>query len=238
MYVIKIDFKSDRPYYIKIDPDSAQQCYSPAVATVFGSKEDAMQWVHKNTSLSEYTSGVLLTEAMADFESWLNTGGYRCEITLIDNKYSRKYNNESKENVVDWLIWFKQNSNKVRYEDYATWPKLYELFNHIWELLRYEDNTLGFRMFIRSDSNLESFKNEIEYVLSKTTHRNKQSEKEIGIFDHYLSEHGNSVKISTDDSGLNFIVRSAYGSEKMKGTLDKIFNYLKSERYYESATLS
>ena len=236
--IIKIDFKSsDGPYYLRVMPDFWQQVYDPMAATDFHSEKSAMDWASKNTTMAEYMTAADRASEFASFEAWAKDGYIRCNHPYVDKLLSRKYNKDtdSKADVLKWRVSARLNECQVKFVDYQTWPQLHEVFKNIHSLNAYSgtddclDITLALSIATRDE--LEEFKEEVLLALPYVTVRNEEY-LVLDIFDHFLSEHGNSVRLNVLPDLSKARVVSTYGSEHLSGTLPEAFEYLRKHRWY------
>lgn len=220
-------------YYVRVNDKNWDEIFNPNYATLFKSKKEAKEWLVKNTTLEEYANVVDLKDTVEKYNEWSKNGSVRRSFDFVDNSLSRPYNNESPEEVLEWRL--KVNSEQIRYDDYKTWPDLYTLFNNVYRLTEYHSDDyskkyVSFELYFRKDSKFKEFKKEFDLILPKVTSQ-KNGYKDFSVFDHFLSEGGDSVDLfyKTDE---DCYVAGRY-TNKIKGSLKECFEYLRKERYYE-----
>lgn len=233
MYILNLKL-SEIPHYIKVKESTMIESFDPNAATKFCTKEEAMQWGAKHTTLAEYLEAVPFLDAVEKFQMWASSEYICGERELVNSEYSRPYNNESKEAVFDWLLGYKTKSLEVRYEDYKTWPHLWSCFRYIWDLSVIRDcgeNGTTITMGISPDGVFDDFEEELRFALPKITFCTKENKKIISIIDDNLCKGGNSVELHIDAIEEDCEVRHAYGQLQARGTLKEVFEYLRKHRY-------
>lgn len=236
MYIIKHKFGMDGDicYYLKIEDKVYHECYNINEATQFVSAEEAKKWIKINSTMDEYSKVVLFDREKKKFDKWWSGGSIRRTLEIIDKTYSRKYNGENGKELIDW--WFNHDGNNIKYEHYATWPKLYDKFNYIFDssfYINHDTNevtkTVSVR-FYKNTSNLESFIDELNLVLPFITLKEKDCIV-VDVFDYHLSEHGDSCSLIIHSDG-DWSVKGRFYNQK-KSKPKKIFDALCKDRYYE-----
>lgn len=220
-------------WYVRVNPTDWDELYNPHFATLFASEKDANNWVKKNTTFAEYAKAVDSEESIKKYNEWIDKGSIRRSFALVDNTLSRKYNGESAEDVLKWRLTVEPDS--IRYEDYATWPNLHQKFNNLFQIERYhrgkdEKTLISLSIFFRKTAKFKVFRKELDLVLPSVT-LIEDGYKIFSVFDHFLSEGGNSVKLFYKADN-DCEVRGRY-CNTIKGTLKDCFDYLVKNRYYE-----
>lgn len=82
------------------------------------------------------------------------------------------------------------------------------------------------------DGNFEDFQRELNMVMDKITYKDEDGFLVMPIFDHFLSEHGNSVSLFIHPETKQVKVGGRWRKEDFS-SLKEAFNYLRRERYYE-----
>lgn len=235
MYIICMFEK----YYVRINELNTHwtatwdEIYNPHFATAFKSMAEARKWLLKNTNLIEYAVPVLQDEALEKYDKWMNAGSVRRTINFIDNNLSRKYNNESAEDVLAWRLAIEPD--KMRFADYKSWPDLHQKFQNLFSVQtfhneEYTEKFTSVELYFKKSANFEIFTKELNLVLPKIT-RIKDGYKIFNVFDRFLSEGGDSVTFcyrSDEDCMID-----GRWSTRIKGSLRTCFDYLIKERYYE-----
>ena len=232
MYILK---SFDR-YYVRFNEDGGwDETYNPSVATVFKTKESASQKAETHTTMSEYMVPVDYDREESEFEVWVEEGMIRRSFGPLST-LNRKYNGESADEVLQWWLELqKQDEDSVQYEVYRTWPKLYAVFNHLWDTQSYIDRETCERshsvsVYTARNGNYGSFREEVEKVLNYVTLTDENGGKILDVFDHYLSENGNSVSLVIQQDGLWRVEgRASFGPDDP----EKVFNFLRKNRWYE-----
>lgn len=225
MYLIKL-FKQ---YYIHVNENTFDEIHNPDFATVFSSIKEATDWVRTNTTLEEYAEAVDSVTECQKYAKWMENGGIRRSFDFTNNELSRKYNNESPEEIFKWRI--SIDSDNIRYEDYRTWPDLYSKFNNLWSVACYSDGEYkSVRLYFTKVADYDIFKRELDLVLPYVT-RFEGEYKVFDVFDRFLSEGGNSVCLYYKSDSDCYV----YGrwNQKTTGDLKRCFEYLREHRYYE-----
>ncbi|RTK97764.1 MAG: hypothetical protein EKK64_00745 [Neisseriaceae bacterium] len=220
-------------YYIRVNESNWDEIYNPNYATTFKSKKEANDWVDRNTTLKQYAQIVDSKKAIKKYDEWEKDGSIRRSFDLVDNNLSRPYAGESPEEVLKWML--EVDIDKIRYEDYKTWPDLHSLFKHIHRLDKFHSDDYtkqytSFSFYFKPDSNFEEFKKEFDLVVEKTTYE-KDGYKVFDIFDRFLCEGGNSVDFFYKNDEDCYV--GGRWSKQVSGSLKECFEYLKKERYYE-----
>lgn len=239
-YIISL-FKgfAGQGYYVRDNKNGTwDEIYDPRQATPFASKMAANDWVKTKTTFAENATIEVAATEIENFEKWLATGGLRRSFTIVDLGFSRKYKNETPEEVLEWR-WeckTKRDEQEVRYEDYRTWPELYTVFKHLWSVSGFyadskrEKINWTFEIRVEKTSKFDEFKKELDLVIDRVM-PNADGEKQFPVFDHYLSEGGNKVSLILTQDG-KWELEGRYGSNREFKDLEDAFAYLCRERYY------
>ena len=225
-FILSHDFNGNI-YYVRVRQDGWDEVYNPGVATEFKTKKEAVDWSRENTTFGEYAVGLSKDKEVEKFKEWSELGMIRREFKLLDKTISRKYNNESNLEVLEWHL---NKTDEIRFEDYKTWPNLYSVFSNLWDVETYQDKTLSFSMYVRPDSTFDKFKEELELVLQHIT-RLEDGYKVISVFDRFCGAGGNFATFeykSDDDCKL-----CSRWNEITTGNLQEVFKVWKEDRYYE-----
>lgn len=242
-FIIQHEFRiQEEPYYVRVvDNTTFEEVYDPQFATKFNTKKEAQQWIDVSSSMKEYSKIVDLVESVKNYAIWCNNGTVRRTLTCINRTTSRPYNNEPIDEVIDWWIYEKNNDDEIDYEDYKTWPHLYSMSKHLWDVEAYcsfdydcEQRSITFQLYTRKSGKFEEFENELKRVINKVTHKDEDGFLVFPIFDHYLCVNGNSVSllIHPETKQVKLSGRWSYDNREFT-TLEDAFNYLKRERWYE-----
>ncbi len=220
---------------------------NPNMADSFALKKDAKCFIEKYVVMDEIQIYKLNNETQKYLE-WLAEGPIYRTMPVKSVELSRQYNNESPEEVLKWHLKYLENQDSVTYDDYQTWPKLYSVFNHLWEINScYDKETYSkleyrFSICVRPTSSLDTFKSEMKLIQKYAAKLyDKNDDVVLDVFDHYLSEYGNSVQIICHNEpgkkqwkSFSVTPRHRYLTSHLKNVdINKLFEYLKKERYYE-----
>ena len=241
-YIIAHDFDQDILYYVKVENGNTfDEIYNPKFATQFQTQKKAQEWIDVNSSMKSHSKVVDYEESVQTYEQWVKNGTVRRTLACINRNMSRKYNNETLKEVIDWWIYCIHNDDEIDYEDYRTWPELYTLSKHLWNvegyyLHDYKERYITFQIYTRQDGNFDEFQSELNMVLNKVTHKDVDGYLILPIFDHYLSEHGNSVSLLIHPETQHIKIEgSMYSYDDQEfSSLEKAFDYMKKERYYDT----
>lgn len=239
-YIIKHDFNQNVSYFVRVVDDTTfDEVYDPRFATQFKTKKEAQEWIDVSSSMKKYSKVVDFAEHLLKYEEWLKSGTVRRSLSCINRTMSRQYNNESLEEVIDWWIYQKNHDDEIDFNDYKTWPHLYSISKHLWDVNGYHSSDykelyVTFEIYTRQDGNFDEFQNELNLVLNKVTYKNEDGYLILPIFDHYLSEHGDSVSLLIHPETQQVKIEGRYSYHNQEfSSLEKAFNYMKRERYYD-----
>ena len=130
-----------------------------------------------------------------------------------------------------------ENGDCVRYEDYTTWPQLYSIYEHIFNNTHFIDErgtttSVSFSMRIerKKTFDIKVFQEELKIILPFIT-RKKDDYYIIDIFDHFLSENGNSCDFYYKNDDDCFI--KGRWTDKIGDNLESCLLYWQRERYYD-----
>lgn len=243
-YILSLDFQQDTPYYVAGRPDGSwDECYSPLKATRFATEKAALKWIKANTTFAEYAVVVKYQEASDRYHAWLESGGIRRSFNPLDESLSVKYNKKKHDKfaVLDW--WYRYNTKddeeSIRYEDYETWPKLYQLFECLWDFERYYKNYnspekyLTISVRVSKKVKFETFKADLDLVIDKLTYVDDEGDLTIKIFDHYCGEGGNFASLVRHNDG-KWSVTGRWSKMCPDTTLEECFKYMQKHRWYDN----
>lgn len=241
-YIIQHNFGQEEPpyYYVRVlDNISLVETYDPELATQFKSEDEAQHWIDVNSPMKEYSKVVGFNDCISEYMEWKDGGSVRRVLECIDRSMSRPYNGEGLEDVIDWRMFYCNNDDKIDYDDYITWPELHSISNHLWELDHYsswdrKEEYISFAIYTRRDGDYRVFEKELNMVIDMVTYKDEDGYLIFPIFDHYLSEHGNSVSLLIHPETKKVKIYGRYSSNnKEYDSLESAFEYMKAERYYE-----
>lgn len=237
-YIIQHDFGQTVPYYVRlVDTEVFEEVYNPNVATSFKTKKEATEWVNTYSSMSDRSKVVNASKEIAKFEDWFKAGTVRRVLSCINVSQSRSYNGESPKEVIEWWLYYSANDDEIKYEHYETWPKLYSKFKHLWDVETYSNADYTelyttFSICTRKDGVFKDFERELNMVMDKVTYKNDEGYLIFPITDHYLSAGGNSVLLLVNPSKEKVRIDGRWEDNEFD-SLEKAFNFMRRERYYE-----
>lgn len=226
MYIIKIFDQ----YFLKDDGEYVIETYSPIVATGFETKAEAEEYVTKNTEWKPYADIVERTKKMVDdFNEW-SVLMQRRKIEKIDRtgKYDFDPAKHGRDGVFDFWLNHQEQPN-IPIESYRTWPELSEYFKNLYGVRRVSDNGYYIECWFKPGDDYHTFEKEMTYLFDHIPCR----EIIIKVFDRFLCEGGDSVKITVNRQLTDIKVSGRYVSTTTYRTLKDCFDYLVKERYYE-----
>jgi hypothetical protein len=231
-YLSSLNFSSGI-YYLKDNGDEVLELYNPAEATQFDSEEDAINFAEQKTSMGEYAQAISCEEAYENWEKFTSPSNVRRNFKKVDPSFSRVYD-PSKDSALDVLkmrIKMHENDDNVRFEDYKTWPYLNSVYEHIFNTVFFMDGSMSFSMSISKNKpfEIDKFKEELNVILPFITLKNDEYFK-IEIFDHYLSEGGNSCSFFYKNDDDCYIEGKYF--DKVGDNLKQCLAYWQRERYY------
>lgn len=204
---------------------------SPMVATKFKSKKEAKYWIDNNTDDTSNTISIVRVteELINEFKEWSKTM-IKGTINKVDHSERFKYDS-TVHNRMDILnFWYDkfENSGKMAYKDYASWPHLSSVFDHIFDICIDSRGEFYCSLYVNKKSSYDNFINDINIIRDKINNRSFTAD----IFDHYLCEGGNKVDLNINDDDTGSISGGYMFSRGFEGTLEECFEYLKKHRYY------
>ena len=238
-YIIRHNFYSDEHYYVRTLSNNKEfeEVYNPKFATTFNTTEEAQSWIDTYSSMADFSKIVEASEAIEDYEQFVNGGTVRRTLACINTSMSRPYNGEGLKEVIDWWIYANLNDDEIKFEDYQTWPRLYSISKHLSEVQTYHNKEyteeyITFEIYTEPKGRFKDFEKELNMVIDKVTLKDGDGYLDFPIFDHYLSEGGNSVSLFIHPETHKVRIGGRWGSDDFDSLKDA-FDYMKRERYYE-----
>lgn len=237
-YVIQHYFNQEVPYFVRVVNNTTfEEIYDPQQATQFKTKKEAQKWIDFASQMKRNSKVVEYQESVQQFLDWANNGMVRRTLNCINRVMSRPYNNESLEEVIDWWIYSRTNDDEIDYDDYKTWPELYNITKHLWGVngycsKDYKKLYISFEIYSKQSGQFEDFEKELNMVLDKITFKDEEGYLILPIFDHYLSEHGNRVRLLIHPETKKIKIGGRWRDDEFN-SLEDAFNYIKKERWYE-----
>lgn len=238
-YIIKLDFNGTN-YFIRVNPDNSwDELYDPNHASYYPTKKAAKAWVVDNTTMSEYAVVVNREDAIKNFNEWAKNGMVRRSFEPINNSVSRPYDkeNDSPIDVLNWWFdYYKVDENTVKYEHYETWPKLYSVFNTIWDVneyhnLDYTETYISVEIFVTNDVKRGTFNKEFSLIKDRCTLIDDEGYRTFPIFEDDLCKTRSPALLYKSDNDVKIIERR-YGEDYYNGDLKGAFEYMKHNIYY------
>lgn len=219
--------------------DKFELTLDPSRATTWDTKKEAIQWGKTNIARFDNEIPYVVTKitvgTIRDFMTW-REDGYIVGSESKRTPYRYDAKKHGVDDVIDFYIWHRNNEFRISYDDYSSWPSIYGLqkLKYIRDVKFYIDADHTFQFWFRKDvdHDVETFKAEIEYALSfEPNVKNLEGGYIFDVFDHYLSEFGNSVKFVYYDD--NYCIVSGRWNNEVEGTIEECFDFLVRERYYD-----
>jgi hypothetical protein len=231
-------------YYLKDNNEEVLELYNPTNATRFSCSEDAINFAIQKTSMGGYARAITIEEAFEEWNKFTDPDNARRTFKKVNESFSRKYDSEKDDplDVLKMRLAMHENDKSVRYEDYKTWPQLYSLYEHIFNTTHFEDGSVSFSMKIdgtdrilakgkqKKTFNIKVFQEELKIILPFITHK-EDDYCIIDIFDHFLSENGNSCCFYYKNDDDCFI--KGRWVDKIGSNLESCLLYWQKKRYYD-----
>lgn len=180
------------------------------------------------------------TDAIQEYENWVKSGSVRRTLACINTSMSRPYNDEPLDEVIDWWVYATENEDEIKYEHYETWPELHQVSKHLFSVEEYYNfgnyskRDMTFQIYTNKKGKFKQFEFELGKVLDKVTYKDEDGYLIFPIFDHYLSEGGNSVSLMIHPETKKVKIEGRYDWDYYEfSSLKDAFEYMKEERYYE-----
>jgi hypothetical protein len=159
------------------------------------------------------------------------------EIPMLDTGLDIPYNFHTPDEVIEWWKKIQTVPDKtVSSKNYGTWPKLWSITNHLWDVAKYNSRDYKemyhtVQVYTQKEGNFESFKKDIDKVIDFCTFVDEEGYKVLPIFDKDLSKHGTRYFLykSPDDCRVS---EGRFGSP-FKGNMEKCFSYMHTRFWYE-----
>lgn len=242
MYIIKHNFDQEIPYYVRlVGNETLEEIYNPNFATLFNTEKEALEFIntYSPSPLPAFSEVVKSKDAIDAYDKWVNSGAVRRTLECINVTKSRPYNGESLDEVIDWWVYVKLNPNQIKTECYKTWPELFQMSKHLFDVQGhhnqdYSECYITFQIYTSQNGNFEEFNEELNRVMDKVTYKDDDGYLIFPVLDHYLSEGGNSVCLLIHSETKQVEIGSPHGCARTEfSSLEDVFYYLKSERYYD-----
>ena len=218
----------------------------PRMARSFTSPEEAQAFIDENATSPEHYCVQILKEAWLRFETEKAKGFPYRKLQQKNKSLSVFFNNHTPEQVLDWTIAVAQLPNgadDISYEAYESWPQLSAVFKHIHGVEEYTTDwgdgprLWTFSITVGTKSKFKDFQKEWKLMMKyKPTLKTEKGDLVVRIFDHFLSEHGNTANLVCHKDGT-YTVEEHYffGGREGAGriSLEEAFNYIQQKRWYD-----
>ena len=202
--------------------------HDPHKAALFKTKKEAKAFA------STFSLDTKIGKADEHFKLFENTDYVYRQIPLIDKKLNKKYNDEKADEVIKWWINYRNAHDfQVTYDVFETWPKLYSMCKHLWDVESYHNRDYSekyhtFKIKTDRGGSFDEFKKEIDKVIDDVTFL-QDGYKKLSIIDHELSQYECRYFLYKDENDCT--IASTYYTYK-KGTMKECFDYMKNHYYY------
>ena len=229
-YVVKM-FEE---YWLRVCEDHMEELYDLEKATVFNTKKAAKNAIN-DFNMVEYCEILKLEEELPKFLEWKAGGMIRRSLPKLNKSYSRPYNGEGLEDVIDWHLYLKEHEDEISYTDYKTWPDVHEFLDNFYKTESYWEGDYGklvhsFKLMVSKEANYSKFKKELNKLTPYVSYK-EDDYLIFSIFDHELSEYESRYFHYKSDKDCK--IMDDRGNTKLKGTLKECFNKIKQYYYYE-----
>lgn len=230
-------------YYISFDDEDStfSMHFDPNYATDFSTKTAALDRSKKDTVIDEHVDAVKLTDAVKEFNEWVEGGMLHTTRPQVNHEHARLYDPETdtKESILNWWWEYRGTHEEVPTKIYKSWPKVWQHWTHIQEVEGYYDTddfnniSRGFVLHVDRNHSYDTFEQEVNYLLEHFDIERVDKDGNIvfGIFDHFLSAHGNTVYMVK--VGDLWKIEGGSYNRVPPSSLKAIFKYLKTNRYYK-----
>jgi len=128
------------------------------------------------------------------------------KIPMLNPEVDIPYNFHTPDEIIEWWKRVKVLPDKsVSFENYKTWPNLYSVTNHLWDIVSYysrdyKELYYSCTIFTKKEGTFESFILDFKKIVDFCTFVDKNGYKVFQIFDKDLSENGTRYFLyKTDD---------------------------------------
>ena len=233
-YIIKLE--NSKYNYLRANVNNYDVIMNPLAATTFSTKQKAKKFMKDNINSTVEFEIKDYAKACEEFNEWFDKGMWIGRNTYLNKKFNKPYNNESPEEILEWRVKVKKlDDEQVDYENYKTWPDLYSVFDclHSVEAFytdrTYKNIAITIEMSVTQYTTFEEFEKDLKKALPYVETKSEDKYLELSIFDHYLSEGGNTVSfLYKNDKDCKIEGR---WSEHCSGTLEEVFEYWRANRY-------
>lgn len=152
------------------------------------------------------------------------------------------YYDPTKHTVADVIQFFINSSQGQNnsFKLYRSWPKLFAMDEapHIWDVRSYDSRAHNKRqytfafVFYKDKSTFTQFKKDLDLALSFSPSRtDRDGNMVFDVFDRFLSEYGNSVRLVCIDDETWKVTNNS-GRSIVEGSLEECYQYLVEHRWY------
>lgn len=230
MYVIQMFDE----YWLRDREGLVEEINDLEAATKFKTKKAAKEVIN-STTFAKYCSIKKLSEVLPEFLTWKEQGMVRREIPKITSM-SQKYDGEGLEEVIAFHKYHKDHEQKVRYEDWRTWPNVGHFLECFYDMERYNsaDHTKtmdSFKVKVERTAEYETFEKELKILLPHITYIDDDRFAVMSIFDYELSEYESRYFLYNIDKDEHRI-KNHYDNILFTGTLKECFEEIRTRYYY------
>ena len=234
MYIVYTDntFTLLNKEYFSKKGDEIIGFHNPELATRFGTKEEAKAF---QSEISLKTKITTIDEECELFKKtdWVYRK-FKCVNKTLNIPYKK---GDDKVSVLNWWMRYnKSNDRETTYDVYSTYPKLYSLFSHLWNISRYTSKNyvnkyITAEIYTNQEGTYNDFLEELNLVINDVTYLSEDGYKILPIFDKDLSEYGSRYLYFKDVNDC--YIQEGYRTNMNKSTLSECFKKMTKEFYYE-----
>lgn len=240
-------------YYVKVDAEDNNHfliVYDPHRATKFPSKEEAEKWLYENTEYEgtpdDWTSFEIVdaTDTLKKFDEWWQNGTVIRKEPKLDRRYSRPYNGESCDEILEWYI--NSRGKVIKYSHYETYPRIRDVFQHLFDVIVYTEGRrpegkeyLTFQVRVHPKDTFETFQEELNLASRYVTRKYEDGSLMYDVLDHELNAYHHVCILQHEDGTYSvgdFRFEFAPRMFLERVSLQELFEYLRRKRYLELAT--
>lgn len=157
------------------------------------------------------------------------------KIPMLNPEVDIPYNSQTPDEIIEWWKRIKTlPESSVSSKNYGTWPNLYSVTNHLWNIVSYYSKDYKklyytSEIFTKKEGTFESFISDFRKVVDFCTFVDKDGYKIFPIFDNDLSENGKRYFLykSDDDCKIDESRRMSH-----EGDIKKCFEIMHRDFWY------
>jgi hypothetical protein len=144
--------------------------HAPMKATQFKTKKEAKKATEECYTDRYGLGNMIITneiKALEDeFNDWVENGAIYRKL-FMKSSFSRPYNNEDKQSVLEWWVYYYKNEGSISFEDFKTWPHpscFYKCITDVINMVNSNHDYIAPTVVMRvsNDCDFETFKHEFE----------------------------------------------------------------------------